>query len=36
MPLELPEVSANRRTWRVEGELSRELETTGIVAFPPV
>ncbi|HYR82325.1 MAG TPA: hypothetical protein VEN80_08510 [Thermoplasmata archaeon] len=34
MPLELPEVPADRRTWRFDGDISRELEAMGIVAFP--
>jgi len=36
MPLELPELFANRRTWRLDGDSSRELEAMGIVAFPAV
>jgi len=36
MPLELPDVFANRRTWRLDGDSSRELEAMGIVAFPAV
>ena len=36
MPLELPEVFVDRRTWRLDGDSSRELEAMGIVAFPAV
>ena len=31
MLLELPEVPADRRTWRFDGDISRELEAMGIV-----
>ena len=36
MLFELPEPFAISLTWRLEGSISRDVDTTGMLAFPPV